>query len=322
MKRIINDVVNDDYSIKSCFSDFLVLKESQGKSKSTIKSYEKNTKDFFEYCESVGVSVVSGIDKYFVDDYKLHLVHKDISDSSKASYLTHIKAFLRYLMNEGLIPIFEIKAFRTPAKEIISIYTDDEIRRLLACDWRYSKSFEKLRAYSMTATFIYTGLRRASIMNLKIKDIDFENKLISISHIKRENRMIHKVIPLNPELEVIIKQYIRKTPLSKYSGDNYLFPNVSNRKMLDDSANKIVRKMCEYCKVEFRGLHEFRRSFASNAHKLLDGDLLTVQKLMLLSDSRVLTEHYINLDADRLQEASKKLSFNAYLTKNHVLKMG
>lgn len=66
-------------------------------------------------------------------------------------------------------------------------------------------------AYTVVATLLLTGTRPAEGLGLLIEDIDFERKTIRIRpnrHRRLKNRHSHRVIPLWPHLEEILRAYL------------------------------------------------------------------------------------------------------------------
>ena len=68
-----------------------------------------------------------------------------------------------------------------------------------------------------------------------------------------------------------------------------------------------MEKLFAAAGVEFRGCHEFRRTYATKTYAAL-GDIEQTRTLMMISDSRVL-RRYVNTDMEQLKESVQKLNF-------------
>ena len=70
-----------------------------------------------------------------------------------------------------------------------------------------------------------TGIRQNSLINIKIKDVDFDNDIVYINTTKNRKSLI---IPLNEDIVKILQEYL------KYRGggaDDWLFCSIYGEKM-------------------------------------------------------------------------------------------
>jgi integrase len=68
-------------------------------------------------------------------------------------------------------------------------------------------------AYTIVATLLLTGMRPAEGLGLRIEDIDFEHKLIKVKpnrHRRLKNRKSKRLVPLWPQLELILRAYLER----------------------------------------------------------------------------------------------------------------
>ena len=306
MKRKINNIEDYGVSIRSAFDSFITTKQSEGRRDATISSYKRSIIDFMKFCEDNGYSDISAINKDLIEKYKIHLLSKDISAETRNTYLRTVKVFTSYLFDEEDITPFRIKLFQAPAKEEVSVYSDEEIKKLLNCRYKNSKSFSEVRDYYLMLTFLLSGVRRSTLANMLIEDVRFDEDVLILRHIKRNNVFKIQQIPLNPDLKVALKKYLRRTHLVE-QGVKYLFPNVEGEMLYPDSISRKMYKICEVAGIKPRSCHEYRRTFATKTYNTLE-DTEKTRKLMLISDSRVL-KRYINEDMDMLKESADKLNF-------------
>ena len=306
MKRVIKNIKNASLSIKTAFEDFIALKKSEGAVAQTLSSYRTHIRCFMAYCDGRKIECAEQIDKGLVDAYKSYLVDRDdITVETKNTYLRALKCFVSYLVSIEEVQSFNIRLFNTPSKASVPVYSDEEIKKVLNCPYVKSKVFSERRDYAMMLTLLLTGARRSTVVNMKIDDIDFDNDLVTLQHIKRDNQFQIRQIPLNPDLKTALAKYIRVSEVGKYS--SYLFPNVEGKPLHPDTANKRMKKLFNASGVEFRGCHEFRRTFASKAYCAL-GDIEQTRKLMMIADPRVL-KRYVNTDMKMLKESVQQLAF-------------
>ena len=319
MKRLIKDVYFEDYTVESAYEDFLKLKQAENLRPASLGSYKRNLRPFLSFCADFGIIDISEIDKEAIDDFKAYLISLDIEPASKQSYLVHTRAFLYYLMNEGLIERQKIKDFGNDSVIAVSVYSDEELQALYNCPFGKSHHFSEARDYAILWTMILTGLRRSSVCEMRVGDIDFTNGLIAVRHIKRDSQYQIRQIPMSNDLSLILKRYIRRTEMSKVTdGETYLFPNISMKKLHPDSINDRLEKLSENAGVRWSGCHECRRTFITRTYSAIS-DIKLTQRLVLLNSQKVL-ERYINVDLEKMVDASKNLNFASQVSKKHILK--
>ena len=317
MRKIINDIEENDLTVQAAFDNFITLKRSEGRRDATIRSYKVSFKNFQQYCIDNKIINVKQINKQLIENYKEYLVDLDISAESKNTYLRAVKAYTNYLIDNGSIAFFKIKLFSSPSKEHVSTFSDEELKKLLNSPLKKSKNFSDVRDYYMMLTLFLTGIRRSTLVNMMIDDVDFDNEKICLRHIKRDNEFKIKEIPLNSDLKSALQKYLRITRLREQK-IKYLFPNVEGNMLHPDTVSKHINRICESVGIPIRGCHEFRRTFATKCYDQLD-DIEKTRKLMLISDPRVL-KHYVNEDIGILQKSSEQLNFATQIQSPFILK--
>lgn len=306
MKKELTFIEEDSILITDAFDSFISKKTADGLRDATIRSYNGSIKDFMKFCDDNGYTDILEINKDLVEKYKLHLLSMEVAVETRNTYLRTLKTFVSYLIDEKELAPIKIKLFQTPAKNEVSVYSDEEIKKLLNCRYKDSKKIIELRDYYMMLTFLLTGARRASIVNMLIEDVRFDEDILILRHIKRNSVFQIQQIPLNPDLKVALKKYLRKTKLVE-RGVKYLFPNVGKDILHPDTITKKMNAICKVAGISPRACHEYRRTFATKTYAALE-DTEKTRKLMVISDPRVLNR-YINEDMGMLKESTEKLNF-------------
>lgn len=164
------------------------------------------------------------------------------------------------------------KFYKNNDKHIPYIFSDSEILAFV----NYLKNIKPIKGYNhRKETFllifellIFTGARKADILNLKIKDIDFERNLIHINHGKND---IDRIIPINNILTNKLSQY--KELIGYYNNkDDYFFSNIHKnskirKKVSDTSLFEIFRNGLNEINIPYKNIkegpriHDFRFTF-------------------------------------------------------------
>ena len=114
------------------------------------------------------------------------------------------------------LPYFEIKIPKADT-EAIETYTDTELKMLLKEPDIRKCGFVTYRSWVIVNFLLSTGIRQNSLINIRIKDIDFDNDIVYINTTKNRKSLI---IPLNEDIVKILQEYL------KYRGggsDDWLF---------------------------------------------------------------------------------------------------
>lgn len=149
-----------------------------------------------------------------------------------------------------------------------------------------------LRSIVMTA--LNTGMRRGEILALRWKDVDLENRKITVRNTKNNET---RVIPVNKTL------YEELLNLSKESGSEYVFSNGEGRPFGD--IKKGFSSALKRAGIEDFRFHDLRHTFGS--HLVMQGvDLKTVQQLMGHKVIKM-TMRYSHLSPEYVQEAIERL---------------
>lgn len=244
------------------------------------------------------------------EDFRNYLA-KGRSKQSANIYLQNFKPFFSWLAKRRFIPadpFAEVSLFRI-GTEITEVYTEDEIRRmLLVADTRW-------RTIILLAL---SSMRRAEILNLTVRDIDFDGSLIYIREkrdsettwawtIKNHNAAI---VPMAAAVEPLLTELMSSLGSQPY----VILPQRSYHRLIDRKQAGTLNFRLRNCpwgnftrdyysvlsraSVERKKFHSLRATFATR----MDGEdfsLREIQKLMRHSCPQT-TARYIRHDQHEL----------------------
>jgi len=145
----------------------------------TIKGYDQKLSVFVRFCSSIGVTDAQQITAQHVRLFLLKLQDTCQRVSVYNNYRS-IRRFFAWMVEEGVLrstPMTSIH-IRKPPDKIIQPFKLDHIRDFLAlCD---DKKFLGARNKAIILTFVDTGLRLSELVNIQIKDIDFDRETIKV----------------------------------------------------------------------------------------------------------------------------------------------
>jgi integrase/recombinase XerD len=194
-------------------------------------------------------------------------------------------------------------------KKETEFLTEEEAQAMLRVPDR--RTLQGKRDYAILLTLLTTGLRKAEICNLKVRDLKTYRNQAIIDLIGKWKRF--RRIPLKTETLIAIQDYLKAN--GNGSDPNHSVFNTLGKHgpyeetcLTHKAVDCLVKSMAKKALIRKRiHPHVMRHSFATT---LLDNgvDLKTVQALMGHSHIRT-TERYLHSTDDRKVEAIRNLQF-------------
>ena len=284
-------------SVFESFKNYLKLE--RGLSFNTIKSYEYDLHLFKKF-----------LDEHKINDSPLNCKPETIKDylfkslsnkksRSQARSISAIKGFFNYLIFEDLIKVNPTLDIELPKldEKLPAVLSENEITKLIdSVDLSYNFG---QRNKTIIEILYGTGIRVSELINLKLSNIFFNEKIIKI--IGKGNK--ERFVPLGDIASNQIKVYLnhRNKNIVDPEFSDILFLNRYGRKLTRSMIFKIVTDASKRINIHKRiSPHTLRHSFAT--HLLKNGaDLRTIQ-IILGHESITTTEIYTHLDTFHLEE--------------------
>jgi integrase/recombinase XerD len=239
-------------TLKDAFAKFKRSKMADNISPKTIKTYETHYNCFDDFYG--GAKAVSKISDDTIEDFKEHLKKSGTKNPQTVqSYIGSIRAFLYYCMKKGLLEKFEIRKPKGEKKEK-EPYDDDELRALLQKP--ITENFVEYRTW-VYINFIYgTGCRINTALNVKIKDIDFNQGQVKFKVTKSK---ADKTIPLPTTLNDVLIDYLK---IRKGDPNDYLFCTGGGDQLSLKAMQQALKKYNNERGIDKTSSHLFRHAFA------------------------------------------------------------
>ena len=305
-QNIINQI-NDSH-----LDDFL-------KYLTNVKEYSVNTKESYAYdlaeyllfLESINVDKTN-INKDTIKQYLTYINNRNISKLSVKRRLCALRSFYKYLVKFEITNSnpFETVTSTKGEKKLPHFLNEKEITELLDSNEK-RKDFLKERDQAILELMYASGLRASEVISLKIKDLDFDSKLLKIKGKGNKER----IVPFNTHAKNALVKYMNNTRyqlLEKRKGIKE-----TDIVFLNNNGNNLTRRGIEFLisqiavKTGFNlkvHPHMLRHSFAT---ELLNNgaDLRTIQELMGHS-SITTTSIYTHVSFNDLQKTYNKVFNN------------
>ena len=226
------------------------------------------------------------------DDVKMYMAEK-LSDKAAASiilFLAAIKFAYSNILKKDITA-----GIKRPKREkrIPAVLTKQEIRDLL-------KVLDTKKSYLMVAMLYACGFRVSELINLKIENLNFEER---IGHIRQAKGRKDRIFNIPNFLYKKLKKHIEN---QKKAGKEYVFSSsYSNSKSSEQLSIRNLQKIVSSAAVR-AGInkdvhcHTLRHSFAT--HLLEDGvDIRKIQELLGHADLST-TQIYTHISSEELKK--------------------
>lgn len=267
------------------------LKVELNYSELTIKSYQLDLTDFFEYIESKKINYLT-ITNHDVRGYLKYLDSCNLKNSTISRRISTLRTFYNYLVDENIVENNVFHNVKNPKleKKLPNYLNYNEMEELLeSIDISTSEGLKRRLLIEM---FYSTGCRVSEMINVKISDIDFTNKTIRIMGKGSKERIVY----FGDYASKYLENY-----LSKVKCDKYLFTNKKGEKLTVNEVEQIVKDIMKHISIKTHVTpHTLRHTFAT--HLLNNGaDIKTVQELLGHANLST-TGIYTHVSSDRLKD--------------------
>lgn len=230
------------------------------------------------------------------------------SSSTFISYHKSLMVFFRWCVKEGYLkdnPILEIETPKLTRKLPTKLTKQDALKIFEIVDnYPYSCNFLRFRNYAVFATFIFTGIRKKELLNLKYTDVDLENLSLFIRQGKGNK---DRVIPINYRLAEAMQKYLEVRKKAYKTCPEFFTSYTYDMGFTESGLKRLVSKISKVSGVKFH-IHKLRHTFAT---LMLEGgcDIFSLSKMMGHSDIKT-TTIYLAASVNHLREQILKHPLN------------
>lgn len=250
----------------------------------TLKNYINSNKQLLEFLKKKPEEVTP-------EDLKIYIVENlnNNASSSVILFLSAIKYAYLNILGEDLT-----KKIKRPKREkrLPTVLTKEEVKKLI-------NVFDNVKSRLMISLIYACGMRVSELTNLKINNLDFNDKIGYIKQAKgKKDRMFNIPLFLLDELKEQVEN-------QKQKGQEYLFSGPKG-KLTSRNIQKIVSLATKKAKIKKDvHCHTLRHSFAT--HLLEDGvDIRKIQELLGHADLST-TQIYTHISTEELKKIKSPL---------------
>ena len=270
----------------------------------TVLAYTKDLESFAVFCgnefdsEEIKDCVYPQIRNWIVK-----LLEEKVSNRTVNRKIASLKSYYKFLLKVELIkvsPLLKHKALKV-SKKIQIPFSVNEMEKVLE-DVEFEDSYEGDRDKFMIELFYATGIRKAELIGLTLKDVDLAAKTIKVLGKRNKER----IIPLTTVLIDSLKRYlkVREGLLVEIEIDS-LFLTKKGAKIYDSLVYRVINLYFSRASSKVKkSPHVLRHTFAT--HLLNEGADLNAVKELLGHTSLAATQIYVHSSMAKLKEVYRK----------------
>ncbi len=227
------------------------------------------------------------------------------------TYHVHYKSllvFFRWCIKQGYLaanPLADIELPKHDKRLPPKLSKQDALKLLdVVANYPYDYQFLRYRNSAIFSTFIFAGLRKQELLNLKYADMDIENLTIFVRQGKgRKDR----IIPMSYTLAQSLKKYVAERKRLNKTNPEFFSSLRGSVGFTANGLKKLVEQVRASSGVFFT-VHKLRHTFAT---LMLEGgcDIYSLSKMMGHSDINT-TTIYLAASAEHLRSQMTKHPLN------------
>jgi integrase/recombinase XerD len=281
--------------MKSFVQAFIQARAADGVTPKTLTWHRTSLNRFTIWAESEGKV---DPESWTVIDIRAYIAtlqaDKRLSATSVATYVRSLRAFLKWLHDEELLPTNLVAKVKAPKSPILQKqpFTDSELRKLLS-------AAESSRDKAIIAVLLDCGLRADELCQLKVSDIVFENRTLTVMGKGRKVR----TVPFSSRTATILRKALIK------NDSEYALPSRTNQALTTNGLLYALVRIGKKAGVEHVHPHKFRHTM-SVSYLRNGGDPLSLQRI-LGHTTLAMTNHYVSMattDMSRVHDIASPMS--------------
>ena len=260
----------------------------------TFENYNRDLSKFFRFLKEYKINDIKKITKETIRLYFLKQKNNNISNRTLGRYYSSLNSFFIYSIEHEYIDSNPLKFIDYPkyTKKIPEYIYDSQLEKLL--NEKTSENIEiELRNKLIIYLLLDTGVRVSELVNIKVSDIDIEERIIRVLGKGSKERFVF----FTSKTKELLVSYLSKR--KEKALVNNLLINYKGEKLTERSVQKIIKLVGEKIGLDIHP-HLLRHTFATD---LLNkgADIRMIQEL-LGHENLDTTQIYTHVSNSRVKE--------------------
>ncbi|WP_306353253.1 tyrosine-type recombinase/integrase [Flavobacterium sp. '19STA2R22 D10 B1'] len=285
-------------NFKESFRDYLQLEKKY--SLLTVKAYLQDVVFFEEFIAiDFNQKRLDQVNYSQIRSWIVQLVDNGVSNRSVNRKIASLKAYYKFLLKTKQIefnPLSKHKVLKTP-KTLQIPFSEKELMGVLK-EENFASGFEGTRDRLIIELFYVTGIRRAELIELRLKNIDLSTGVIKV--VGKRNK--ERIIPILPVIKKQFNVYItERNGLNEVVDEEYFFLTKKGNKLYDSFVYRLINDyFSDVSEKVKKSPHILRHTFAT--HLLNNGADLNSVKELLGHSSLASTQVYTHSSLSELKQ--------------------
>jgi integrase/recombinase XerC len=254
---------------------FLRALQGQNFSPKTLRAYGDDLHQFLEWVQKnrVDWETPTRFSRADIEGFMQYLASQRMSGVTRVRKLAAIRKFFAFMAENKILagnPANTVKGARREEKEPSILYKE-QYKALLY------EAAHNIRDYAIIQTFLQTGIRLSELVNLRVEDVDFEHRILTVRQGKGKK---DRQIPLVDEAVKALRNYVRYRNTELILDDDTFFLAKNGTSLNVSTVKYLVAKYVKKAGIRKKvSVHTLRHTFgAHKADKHMS--LATLQELM------------------------------------------
>ena len=254
---------------------FLRALQGQNYSPKTLRAYGDDLHQFLAWVEKnrVDLDIPTRFSRGDIEGFMQYLAAQRMTGVTRVRKLAAIRKFFAFLEENSILaanPAHTVKGARREEKEPNILYKE-QYKALL-----YEAS-DNIRDYAIIQTFLQTGIRLSELANLRVDEVDFEHRILTVRQGKGKK---DRQIPLVDDAVKALRNYLRYRNTQLIVDDEIFFLAKNGTSLNVSTVKYTVAKYVKKAGIRKKAsVHTLRHTFG--AHKAdKNMSLATLQELM------------------------------------------
>lgn len=226
------------------------------------------------------VKTLEDMSRDVIEEWLIHWrMYKNWKPATYIWHHKHFNNFFKWLEKKWKVDENFMKYIDKPKLEntLPRRLSKEEAENILLCIRRmkYRYKFEITRNYTLIATLLFTWLRKAEIVNLRLNDIDFDKMIISVIQWKWSK---DRIVPISSRLYAIFQEYISERKRLNKKCNSFFVTSQYDVPMGKKCIDRLIFNIKQLTWYSF-STHSLRHTFAT---LMLEWwcDIYTLSKIM------------------------------------------
>ena len=275
--------------------DFIkYLKVVKKNSDYTLINYKKDLLELYDFNTNI-----LKIDEIIVREYLEYLYSRKLDRNSISRKLSSIRSFYNYLVKNNIIDRNYFKDISNPKrKNSLPKYAKDNDLELMFNSFDKEKELDQRNLLILEMLYA-TGVRVGELVNIKVHDIDKDNRSIKILGKGSKERIVFYGAFCEDILNLYLNEGRKK--ILKGKKNEYLFINKNRGVLSARYIRKMINNLVIKCSINYKiSPHTLRHTFATDMLNA-GADLISVKELLGHSTIDT-TSIYTHVSIDKIKK--------------------